>query len=175
MNPGVFKGPRDSVYTEKYLQHIMNYAQNWLSRNWWRLVLPFFILAVIVTFAIDVIVSYTKLRHIEFTVTAAEEIIANGSNKYPIKIAVREKGKVRSGDMVQAFLVEGGGKLLPSYFFTDEEGQAETWFTPTAFSRYSPTSAELAIEIITVGKIIEVKKKKRIFMKLLEEDQKGEE
>ena len=153
----------------------MNYSLQGLVRNWRRLIVPGFILAVILTFTIDVILSQLKLKNIEVTITAADEIVANGSNKYPIKMSVREKGKVRSGDMVQAFLVRGGGKLLPSYLFLDEEGQGETWYTPTKFSPYSPKSAEIAVEIITIGKLIEVKKKTRVVMKLLEEDQEGKE
>ena len=161
--------PGKPITRIKVFTTLMKYTRNLLVKNWWRLIVPVFILAVILTFTIDLIVAHSKLKNIEFVVSAADEIIANGSNKYPIKMSVREKGKVRSGDMVQAFLVMGGGKLLPSYLFLDEQGQGETWYTPTKLSPYSPASAEIAVEVITIGKLIEVKKKARIFMKLLEE------
>ena len=128
-----------------------------------RVVFSAIAIALAIAFIADLIVSYARLRNIEMVVVAPDKMVADGRNKLSIKVTVFENGEPRGRDMVQCWIVAGDGKLLPAYFFLDENGQGETWFTPIKLNRYSPTTAELAFEDISIGKLIEVRKKTRIY------------
>lgn len=125
---------------------------------------------VVLVFFADVVVSAAKIKNIEFIFDAPDKMISSGTNKLTINVQVLENGKPRSGDMVQCWIVVGNGKLLPSYFFLDEEGKAVTVFTPTKKDRYSPKTAELFFEDISIGRLIEVSKKATFYVDLLGEE-----
>lgn len=131
-------------------------------------VILFIVVLVVLLFFFDFIVSRLKLNDIEIIFDAPTSMVATGNSKLTIDVTVLEKGEPRGGDMVQCWIVEGDGKLLPGYFFLDEEGKGKTVFTPTRPSRYSPKTAVLAFEDISIGRLIEVSKKTELHVNLLE-------
>ena len=135
-----------------------------------RFVLAIIVGVLVLVFIADIAISFAKLKNIEIVFDVPDKMVASGTNKLTINVQVLENGIPRAGDMVQCWIVVGNGKLLPSYFFLDDEGKAVTVFTPTKMDRYSPKTAQLIFEDISIGKLIEVSKRTTLDVDLLEEE-----
>ena len=158
----------DPHYSERYTTPLNINISRLSGKKRIALLTTAVVAALLIVAMVDVIVSFSRLNNIEIVIEAPEAMVADGTNKQTIGVSVAENGKPRGGDMIQCWILEGGGKLLPSYFFLDENGQAEIWFTPTRLSVYSAKTAVIAIEDISIGRIIEVRKKTTVSIDLEE-------
>ena len=109
-----------------------------------------------------------KAGRTTISVKGPESVIADGNHSAVFEVSVTTDSKVRSGDLMQCWIVKGEGKLRPQWFFLDENGEAQITFIPNALTRYSDNPAELAIRDTSIGRIIETGKEVIITVDLLE-------
>lgn len=134
-------------------------------RTW---LLTIFALIVLIL-AGDWIISSAKLQHIEVEATVdPTSVVADGISKSVITIRVTEDGKPRVGDLVNIFMITGSGRILPGWAYTDDNGMIVTEFTPNVYSPYDPVDgAEVQIQDISIGRLVEVGKSKVINIPML--------
>jgi hypothetical protein len=99
-------------------------------------------------------------------------VVADGISRTRITVRVTENGQPRAHDLLQIFLAAGAGRVLPGWTYTDKEGMAMIEFTPNQYSEYDPQSgAELEIVDISIGRLIEMGKRKVINIPMLKPEE----
>ena len=99
---------------------------------------------------------------IEATLDPAS-VVADGKSKTVLTVRVVENGYPRAHDLLQIWLGAGSGDLMPMWTYTGPDGTARITYTPNAASSYDLGSeAEIVVSDISIGRLVEVSKQRRV-------------
>jgi len=86
-------------------------------------------------------------------------VVADGQHSTTLRLRVTEEGRPRANDTLQLWIEPGGGLLIPDWLITEENGEAQTVYTPNPLSQYD-LERDTVINVIdiNVGRLIEVRK-----------------
>jgi anti-sigma-K factor RskA len=135
----------------------------------WRLLTIAVLAVVVAILTVDWAMARARLPGIVIETTLeTSELIADGRHTATFVVRVTEDGQPRAGDLLQLWLVQGSGQLVPQWAFTDDQGTTRISFTPVPYNRYDPQDAvEIEIMDTNIGRLIEVGKHSQIQIPLV--------
>ncbi len=96
------------------------------------------------------------------------QVLADGKSSTTITLQITERGRPRAGDLVQLWIDSGSGLVIPDWVITDEQGKAQTQYTPNAASIYDPhDEARIYAMDVDIGQVIEVGKRHLVVVPLI--------
>lgn len=127
---------------------------------------------IILVFGGDWLIARSRLGNITIAVQAdPENVVANGKDSTTLTIRFTENGQPRVDDLIQLWLIKGGGLLTPNWVYTNDDGSITVTYTPNPYSRYDPQDgAEIAILDTSIGRLIEVGKQSSVNIGLIKPD-----
>jgi len=135
----------------------------------WRLLSVLVMAVVAAILAVDWALASGRLPDIEIaTQLETPAVIADGRHTATFVVKVTEKGVPRANDLLQIWLTQGSGQLVPQWTFTDDRGEARVSFTPNPYNRYDPQDhVEISIMDTNIGRLIEVGKRDSVTIPLV--------
>ncbi|NLE46429.1 MAG: hypothetical protein GX620_17070 [Chloroflexi bacterium] len=124
----------------------------------WRL----YVLAAIAAFAViagaDWASAQARLSDVHIDVALdPHEVVADGQSSTVVTMCVTDRRGPRAGALLQLWIQSGSGLLVPEWVITDENGCAQSRYTPNPSSPYDPSDTALIYVMdTTLGRIIEV-------------------
>lgn len=96
------------------------------------------------------------------------EVVADGQSTITISMRVTENGKPHAQALLQLWIDSGSGFLVPTWVITDDDGVAQSTFTPNVASPYDPhDEARIYVMDTSVGRIVEVGKRQLVHVPLV--------
>jgi hypothetical protein len=121
---------------------------------------------ILLVFGVDYLISVVRIKNTVFVMDHPPRAMADSEAKVEFHLQVTEKGRPRAGDLMQAWVQQGDGKLLPLFFFLDEDGRGVLTLTPNVLSLYSKNPLIITVYDLSIGKIVERGKKETYSIEL---------
>jgi len=135
----------------------------------WRLLFLGILGAILVIASADWAVATARLPGVVIeSYLDPPQVLADGKSGTTISLRITEKGRPRAGDLVQLWIDSGSGLVMPDWVITDEQGTAQTQYTPNAASIYDPhDEARIYVMDVDIGQVIEVGKRHLVVVPLI--------
>ena len=138
-------------------------------RTWVLLVLAILSVPLLADWAV------ARSRLGDFVIEASFDpsaVVADGKNGVTLDIRVTENGRPRAHDLVQCWIQDGAGLLIPSWLYTDDNGVGHSTYTPNPYSVYDPQDgAVIVVSDVSLGRLVEVDKRCTATVKLVAPNQ----
>jgi hypothetical protein len=118
------------------------------------------VVLIAAVFAADGLVSRARLANVVIEGRMdPPTLVADGRNTGVLTLHITEGGRARVGDLIQCFLQEGNGLLIPQWSYSDANGETRINLTPNALTEYDIATGTLIHCVDTsIGRIVEAGK-----------------
>ena len=135
----------------------------------WRLLVTGVLAVILAVVGIDWAFAFSRLDDVLIeSHLDPGRVVADGQSSTTITLRITENGQPRAGDLVQLWIDSGSGLVTPNWVITDDEGRAQTTYTPNKATIYDPhDEARIFVMDINIGYVVEVGKRQLVVVPLV--------